>query len=253
MDTYTDAQMRLIDEHRDINVDYESWSSYITDAFKELLTKFGIPVSDVYWSGFWSQGDGASFDTNGAFTIADLVDAWELRKFEAVHCSDSEGARELAWFVEPPKDYPLLKLLQDQAQHYALKYAAYLMVKETRDVIEQCEFRVNARSNHYSHSGTMFLDWEDRNTWREDDNSGLDEDVHNSLCDLLADEEKPLQDWLRELADALYRELESEHEYQTSDEQVWESIVANDMHLDLEDDDADEDESATQPAIPAAA
>ena len=51
----------LIDKHRDINVQHEWWD-YIEEAFEERMETKGIFVSKIYFSGFWSQGDGACFD-----------------------------------------------------------------------------------------------------------------------------------------------------------------------------------------------
>lgn len=41
------------------------WSEHIIDEWKEELDKMGFPDADISWSGFWSQGDGASFTSSG--------------------------------------------------------------------------------------------------------------------------------------------------------------------------------------------
>lgn len=51
----------FVDKHRDINVQHEWWD-YIESAFEERMETKGIFVSKIYFSGFWSQGDGACFD-----------------------------------------------------------------------------------------------------------------------------------------------------------------------------------------------
>ena len=53
-------QDELLEEYRDINVDHEWWD-YTYDWFKEKCAAVGIDVGDIYFSGFWSQGDGACF------------------------------------------------------------------------------------------------------------------------------------------------------------------------------------------------
>lgn len=55
-----DAQKRLLEEHRDLNVEHD-WSDETIAEFKAKALVLGIKVDDVYWSGFWSQGDGACF------------------------------------------------------------------------------------------------------------------------------------------------------------------------------------------------
>ena len=55
-----DVQERLLEEHRDLNVHHD-WSDETIDEFKAKAFALGISVGSVYWSGFWSQGDGACF------------------------------------------------------------------------------------------------------------------------------------------------------------------------------------------------
>jgi len=62
MTEYTPAQRKLIEKHRDWNVDHDWYDCTIGD-FCEVAKSFGIDVErkDVQFSGFWSQGDGACF------------------------------------------------------------------------------------------------------------------------------------------------------------------------------------------------
>ena len=53
---------RTIDKYRHINVDGIDWWEYIENEFIESMELVGIDVSKIYFSGFWSQGDGACFD-----------------------------------------------------------------------------------------------------------------------------------------------------------------------------------------------
>ena len=50
----------LIDKHWDINVSYEWWDYTYEDFKVEMQTK-GITVDEMNFTGFYSQGDGASF------------------------------------------------------------------------------------------------------------------------------------------------------------------------------------------------
>ena len=49
--------------------DYEWWDTVYDDA-KEVATFLGVEIDKIYFSGFWSQGDGASF--TGRFRSDDL-------------------------------------------------------------------------------------------------------------------------------------------------------------------------------------
>ena len=56
-----ERKQALIERYRDLNVEYIEWWDCIYDGFKEDMEKVGIEVEDMRFSGFWSQGDGASF------------------------------------------------------------------------------------------------------------------------------------------------------------------------------------------------
>jgi len=56
----------IINKHQDINVDYDDWNNDILEFFSEKVETFGfeVDIDDISYSGFWSQGDGASFTGN---------------------------------------------------------------------------------------------------------------------------------------------------------------------------------------------
>jgi len=51
----------LRDKWRELNV-CDDWYEDTFDYAKEEAAKFGFSLGNIYFSGFWSQGDGASFD-----------------------------------------------------------------------------------------------------------------------------------------------------------------------------------------------
>ena len=55
------AKDELLGKHRNYNVDH-SWWDFTYDDFREQMNDIGISVDKMQFSGFWSQGDGASFD-----------------------------------------------------------------------------------------------------------------------------------------------------------------------------------------------
>jgi hypothetical protein len=59
----TDEHKELIDKHREINVNHEWWD-YTYESWAEKLIEKGIEPKDFAFSGFYSQGDGASFTGN---------------------------------------------------------------------------------------------------------------------------------------------------------------------------------------------
>ena len=52
---------RLIEKYRDVNVDDSFWYESVYESTKENLALYGFDTSDFAFTGFWSQGDGASF------------------------------------------------------------------------------------------------------------------------------------------------------------------------------------------------
>ena len=66
-----------IEKHRDDHVDPD-WYSPITEGFKEDMDAIGVETDDVSFTGFYSQGDGASFtgkvsDTDKFFELATVT------------------------------------------------------------------------------------------------------------------------------------------------------------------------------------
>jgi len=56
-----EAKQKAIENLHDLNTSYD-WDQFITDDFKEKMNAIGFVVSNTYFSGFWSQGDGACFE-----------------------------------------------------------------------------------------------------------------------------------------------------------------------------------------------
>jgi hypothetical protein len=59
-----EAQQTALEKNYDINVDFEDWSECIIDDATEIGALMGIEIKNVYFNGFWSQGDGACFEGN---------------------------------------------------------------------------------------------------------------------------------------------------------------------------------------------
>jgi hypothetical protein len=51
---------KVINKHRDINVNFDWWD-FIYEDFKEHNDEY-FDIDKIYFSGFWSQGDGAMFE-----------------------------------------------------------------------------------------------------------------------------------------------------------------------------------------------
>jgi hypothetical protein len=221
---YTARQQRLIEQHRDCNLDHDWWDNTYAD-FKEVACAFGVrlDLDQIHFSGFWSQGDGASFATHN-FTLADILDAGQ--KTLSANTYGDDPAKFVSYVDE---FHSLYELVRNKLGPIAALHP------DGRQVAEAWGRCINRRGHMYSHSNTMRIDSSSFDAF-----TVLDEEAAER-CGIELDEafEDALLGQLRACADALYKTLEEEHDYQTDDEQVWDMIVANgwDKGDDEEDDD----------------
>lgn len=59
-----ETQKKVLDRMRDLNVDDQEWYLNTTEYFQDQLAELGYSHPKIYFSGFWSQGDGACFDAD---------------------------------------------------------------------------------------------------------------------------------------------------------------------------------------------
>lgn len=59
-----EAKEHAIEKNRDINVEFWEWYHNVYDTFKEKYSDL-FDIEKIYFSGFWSQGDGAMFEYGG--------------------------------------------------------------------------------------------------------------------------------------------------------------------------------------------
>lgn len=57
-----------LEEHRDWNVSDSFWYEHAYEHAKEIGALIGFDIDRIYFSGFWSQGDGACFEGDLAYT-----------------------------------------------------------------------------------------------------------------------------------------------------------------------------------------
>ena len=73
------AKQNAIENHRDINT-HDGWWEPIFEGITEEAEQAGFHVGNIYFSGFWSQGDGAMFEytTLGDTLFSNFVDQLDL-------------------------------------------------------------------------------------------------------------------------------------------------------------------------------
>lgn len=129
----------------------------------------------IFYSGFCSQGDGASFNCNYQYKKGSLADV-------------------MNWAPNDKELHRIARALQTIQKKYFYRLRASSKV-----------------SGHYVHSGCMSVD-----AWHTDDEY---RDIGEA--------ENDIQECLRDFADWIYKRLETEYEYQNSDDVVAETIEAN--------------------------
>jgi hypothetical protein len=185
---------KLIEKYRDINVDWNDWHESEVEGFKEDMKAIGINVDRVYFSGFWSQGDGACF----------------------------EGSAEFPKFMDnfSADKYPMIRK--------ALEHGGYAKFS-TR------------HSGHYYHENCIEYSCEVEYLYQLLDTSNEFKaqvvDVYDKQLDKeVAEFEYEALEFFKDKMREVYRRLQEQYEYYVSDEAVWETIEANDLHLDIEDE-----------------
>ena len=183
----------FIEEHRDINVGHDWWDS-TCDYFSHICEIMGIDLdnNEPSFSGFWSQGDGASW--TGTYSAIG-------KKMEPTYDIAPTKIREHA-----PKDEELHRIADELCLLARIYHPTYAAVH---------------RRGNYCHSHTMYV-----NEWEYiDEEIGFD-GVDDAIAELI---EETLLTQFRALADWLYRDLDKEYYYLTSDEAVIDTLEANEI------------------------
>lgn len=196
MESESSITPKTLDRYRYINVDHIDWWDSIEECYKEDMKEQGVYVSDMYFSGFCSQGDGACFKGH-----LDDVSLFLEKNFK-------------------PDDYPMIRKLLDSGG--SLKFSV-------------------EHSGHYYHENcTRFYIEADRleycvdmpTDFHEQIVEQWDKDLDNEIVDFEKQSVEIFKNYMREL----YRKLEQEYDYLTTDEAVRETIIANDLQEESDDD-----------------
>ena len=188
----------LIDKHRHINVEHDWWDS-VYDDFRQICEIIGIALNkdEPKSTGFWSQGDGASFTGQyRAYT------QWGYAGNSPTLYSETAPAkiREYA-----PEDEELHRIADELCMLSRVYFPLHISISRLR------------RSS-YVHEQMMDCYVEPM----DGDPDGWAEEIHAYV-----QEQGTLL--MRDLARWLYLTLEKEYDYLTSDEAVWEAIQANEL------------------------
>lgn len=129
-----------------------------------------------------------------------------------------EGSIDLAAWMKSQKIANKYRALYDAAcsRTAAVDCSAYLEPRRGYSNYRQATPHLECRSYLYQHSGS---------SWQEQDTR-----LNNQATDV----EELLIEWWRDQESEIYKQLSDEYDYQTDDEQVSETILANDYDFDEE-------------------
>jgi hypothetical protein len=186
----TSTLQEKIETYRYTNVEDNWWHSNVTEDFKDHMKTIGFDVDNVYFSGFCSQGDGACFTG----TLEDPV-------------------KLISVYFNKPEEYRLIK--------HILQIGGGLTI----DVSHQGRY-YHSNSVSFSIDCDCFTDLLDTSTPLHEDTAYV---LDIELGDQLIAFEEDVVPLLKSFMDKLYRDLEKEYDFLTSDEQVKEAIESNGM------------------------
>jgi hypothetical protein len=167
---------KVLNEYRDINVDYDGWYNFVIENWQEKLEKLGYEDVKIYFSGFYSQGDGA------CFTAKVNIPKWI-------------------------KAHKASKRFKKLLNEYNKGIYAFITIKH---------------NYRYYFSTSTTVDYE----------GGMD--LSDKAYEQLEEIARWIEDEREKLGNTIYKDLEEEYKYLTSDEAVRETIIAND-YMFMED------------------
>lgn len=186
--TYDDApdevKKRILEKQRYREVELCGWWNCTYDDFKEQMDEKGIRVDDIFFSGFCCQGDRASF--TGSIE--------DLDKFLASYFK--------------PEQYPAFRNLLKMDNFY------FSFKSDARDY-DRCSFE-------YDYEDWRYLVDYDRDDLRYKMFVAINQ-LENADQEIQAFAKDAEEIFNREMRN-IYKQLEAEHDYLTSDESVAESL-----------------------------
>lgn len=200
-----EAKSNALDEMRDINVEYTEWHQPVIEDFEEEMKELGLEEVEVQYSGFYSQGDGASF--------TGLVYDSKTFMSKALHLKDTE------WLDMGEEEKP-------EDEDSRLRADLLDIGFDTREKLTPDNFRIaiDRISSRYAHENTI------RGRVDIDD---IPESIEDEIpIEAIAGEiEEKVTDWARSEAKTLYHKLEKYFDELRSDEVIEETIIESDYRF----------------------
>lgn len=193
------VQKRVLKKNRDWNTEHDDWWDYVYSQFREDMKAKGISVDRIQFSGFWSQGDGASF--NG-------------------------DVEDFSLFIS---SHECLANFQELAEHNKTDYLDLRASWDSRST-QYCH------SNTLRYSFDNGLTEPDEDDYDSPLLYQVYRRQHEHVMSLIESFEDWVETVIKEHCDDLYKQLEEEYDHLTSDEAIVDNMLANESLQDAIDE-----------------
>ena len=209
-------QEKAIESNRDINV-YHDWHENVIEGFHQDLAEMGVEDVDVQYSGFYSQGDGASFTGKVVDTKLFLTKTLGMTQYS------NEELGELPVAVKEKVNGFIDSLTIAFNRQYGSRYSH----ENTCQADTWCEILNNAfYDEEYPGGKIHFTD----RVLTGEPIVFMDLDHEVEKIDAAAEE------WRLNQCRELYRSLENEYDYLQSDEAIAETLESNGTEFEVDED-----------------
>lgn len=195
-----DQQRGVLERFREINVEDEFWYEFLVEDFKEDLRGKGFSCDDVYFSFYYSQSDYVSFDAKLTDYAAFLsgMELTEKEKRVAIYMFENDFVR--------------------------ISY-------NSRDFRNSLSLDFDAINPHSDYVRGRF---DVKTRFFKVDENCKQAEAYLFCRELLNKLEWHAEDFGNETCHKMLKRLEEEYEYQTSDEAIKDTILANEYQFDFE-------------------
>lgn len=200
------------------------WFEYTIETWTTALAQLGFENAKIQFTGFCSQGDGASFETDDV-CLAKLI-GFMLSDCAPENCIKAnpnrpDGQQEDFW------PYVKHKLGFKDPRYTSDRYDRLLWFDDGETF---CEAKVERICNQYSHWNTCRFLCEFHDRGQVDDNYKFTAD-HPRIYNLFQRFREDAESLRKDLCRVIYTALEEEHEYLNSDEALIETAQANEYYF----------------------
>jgi len=169
-----EAKERVLKEQRHVNVRFNDWHDLIIDAWKCSLEEFAFFAPRIYFSGFYSQGDGACFECDSIYTD---------KLFEAVKAEIDKFSKGFQDFFKT-HEVALSDFMEDYVS-FTIETRIHRYCHENTRYIDWSVYGTDKKSEYFEHFIDEIGEWleEKRKTFCKEIYQQLEEEYENQTSD----------------------------------------------------------------------